>query len=182
VSTPFRARGRAGRPRQGARARGAASVLAIDPSAERREWARRFGATDVLDADDEDAIAALRRGAPREGFDWTIVTVGQGAALALGVELLRPGGTAAMVGLAPQDQPVAIDMLELVTYERRVVGSAYGTLSPPLLVARILDLYRGGALKLDELVADRFPLERINDAFDTTRSARGLRSLLHFDG
>jgi Zn-dependent alcohol dehydrogenase len=164
---------------QGARARGAARVLAIDPSAERREWALRFGATYALDAGDEQ-VAVLRADAPREGFDWTIVTVGDTGAMALGVSLLRPGGTAAIVGLAPQDTPAAMDMLDLVTYERRVVGSAYGTLSPRLLVPRILDLYRAGALDLEGLVADRFPLDRINDAFDTARAARGLRSVLHF--
>jgi S-(hydroxymethyl)glutathione dehydrogenase/alcohol dehydrogenase len=163
---------------QGARARGAAHVLAVDPSAERRDWALRFGATDGLDASDERAVATLRDAAGREGFDWTIVAVGDTAALKLGVELLRPGGTAAMVGLARQDRPVPIDMLDLVTYERRVVGSAYGTLSPALLVPRILDLYRRGSLMLDELVGDRFPLERINDAFANARSARGVRSML----
>jgi Zn-dependent alcohol dehydrogenase len=165
---------------QGARARGAARVLAVDPSAERRGWAKRFGATEALDADDEHALAALRLGAAREGFDWTIVTVGHTEAMALGIDLLRPGGTAAIVGLAPQGRPVPVDMLDLVTFERRVIGSAYGTLSPPLLVPRILDLYRAGVLELDELVADRFAFEEINEAFDTTRAAGGLRSVLHF--
>jgi Zn-dependent alcohol dehydrogenase len=163
---------------QGARARGAAAVLAIDPSAERREWARRFGATDVLAADDEQAVTALRGAAARDGFDWTIVTVGNTGAMTLGVELLRPGGTAAIVGLAPGGSTVPIDMLDLVTYERRVVGSAYGTLSPQLLVPRILDLYRAGSLQLEELVADRFPLDQINEAFDKARASRGLRSII----
>jgi Zn-dependent alcohol dehydrogenase len=166
---------------QGARTRGAAAVLAIDPSHERLEWARRFGATDVLSAGDEQAIGSLRDDAARDGFDWTIVTVGDTSAMTLGVELLRPGGTAAIVGLAPQGRAAPIDMLDLVTYERRVVGSAYGTLSPRLLVPRILDLYRAGALRLEELVGDRFALEEINQAFDTARSARGLRSVLRLD-
>jgi Zn-dependent alcohol dehydrogenase len=163
---------------QGARARGATGVLAVDRSQERLDWARRFGATEVLDALDEQRLSALRGAAPREGLDWTIVTVGHESAMRLGVELLRPGGTAAIVGLAPEGRPVPIDMLDLVTYERRVVGSAYGTLSPRLLVPRILDLYRSGAIKLDELVADRFSLEEIDAAFGTTRAARGLRSVL----
>jgi alcohol dehydrogenase (nicotinoprotein) len=85
------------------------------------------------------------------------------------------------VGLAPQGHPARVDMLDLVTYERRVIGSAYGTLDPTLLVPRILELYRAGALKLDELVADRFALADINTAFETARAARGLRSILHFD-
>jgi S-(hydroxymethyl)glutathione dehydrogenase / alcohol dehydrogenase len=167
---------------QGARARGATGVVAIDVSEERLQWAQRFGATELLHARDENRLAALRAGAPRQGFDWTIVTVGDTGAMALGIDLLRPGGTTAIVGLAPQGRPVPVDMLDLVTYERRVVGSAYGTLDPTLLVPRILELYRAGALKLDELVADRFLLADINMAFETARAARGLRSILHFDG
>ena len=163
---------------QGARARGATSVLAVDPSEDRRDWARRFGATEVLDSGAREQLDALRAAAPREGFDWTIVTSGHAGAMTLGVELLRPGGTAAIVGLAPQGRPVGVDMLDLVTYERRIVGSAYGSLSPALLVGRILDLYRAGTLELDALVGERFALEDINEAFHASRTARGLRTVL----
>lgn len=163
---------------QGARARGATEVVAIDPSEGRLELACAFGATDGIDAADADRLDALAARAPDEGFDWTIVTVGSPAAMQTGVRLLAPGGVACMVGLTPQDTPVGIDMLELVTYERRVVGSAYGTLAPPALVPRILELYRAGLLKLDDLVGDRFPLEGINDAFAMSRAAGGLRPVL----
>ena len=127
---------------QGARARGPPACSPIDASSDRLDWARRFGATELLDSRDSGRLAALRAAAPREGVDWAIVTVGRPEAMTLGIELLRPGGTVAMVGLALQGRPVPVNMLDLVTYERRVVGSAYGTLSPPLLVERILDLYR----------------------------------------
>jgi Zn-dependent alcohol dehydrogenase len=85
---------------------------------------------------------------------------------------------AVMVGLTPQDHPVPIDMLSLVTYERRIVGSAYGTQAPAVLMPRIIELYRRGALKLDELAGHRFPLDGVNEAFDTARNVRGLRTVL----
>ncbi len=77
---------------QGARARGATSVLAVDPSADRLDWARRFGATEVLDSGARESLDALRAAAPREGLDWTIVTSGHADAMTLGVELLQAGG------------------------------------------------------------------------------------------
>ena len=94
------------------------------------------------------------------------------------MELLRPGGTAAIVGLAPEGTPAAIDMLDLVTYERRIVGSAYGSMAPPILIPKIIELYRSGALLLDELVSHRFPLDGINDAFALSARAGGLRAVL----
>jgi S-(hydroxymethyl)glutathione dehydrogenase/alcohol dehydrogenase len=69
-------------------------------------------------------------------------------------------------------------MLDLVTYERRIVGSAYGTLTPAVLIPRILALHAAGALRLDELVSHTFPLEGIDEAFALSRAARGLRSVL----
>jgi Zn-dependent alcohol dehydrogenase len=163
---------------QGARIRGASAILALDPSAERRELAQRFGATRLVDSRDSDIVGTLRSAAPTDGLDWAIVTVGNTEAMRLGVELLRPGGTAAIVGLAPQGMPAPIDMLDLVTYERRIVGSAYGSMAPTILIPKIIALYRSGALLLDELVSHRFPLDAINDAFALSERAGGLRAVL----
>lgn len=163
---------------QGARIRGASEIVAFDPAGERRELAQRFGATSAIDVRDADVVDALRTAAPGAGFDWAIVTVGNVDAMRLGVDLLRPGGTAAIVGLAPEGMAVPIDMLDLVTYERRVVGSAYGSAPPPILIPKIIDLYRSGALLLDELVSHRFPLEGINEAFELSQRAGGLRAVL----
>ena len=163
---------------QGARLRGAAEIAALDASEERLERAPRFGATRTIDVRDDTLIAALRASAPRQGFDWTIVTVGRMEAMRLGVDLTRPGGTAAMVGLMPERRPVPIDLLEVVTYEKRIVGSAYGSLDPRILVPRILSLYLEGRLRLDELVSSRLPLEAIGEAFELSRRAQGLRTVL----
>lgn len=163
---------------QGARARGATAVLAVDLVPERLQQASRFGASDVVDLKDEGRIAQLRESASHDGLDWSIVTVGAAEAVQLGFDLIRPGGVVCVVGLLPQDQPVPIDMLDLVTYEKRIVGSAYGSLDPRVLIPRIIDLYLDGRLLLDELVSARLPLKLINDAFDLSRRAEGIRPVL----
>ena len=82
------------------------------------------------------------------------------------------------VGLTPENDSTPIDMLAVVTYEKTIRGSAYGTLSPLVLVPRILDLYRRGLLLLDELVTHRLPLESIDEGFDLSRRAQGMRPVL----
>ena len=166
----------------GARVRGAAEITAFDASLERLERARSFGATSDVDVRDDRALAELRDAAPHEGYDWAIVTVGAADAVRLGVDVTRPGGVTCVVGLMPEGRPVAVEMLELVTYEKRIVGSAYGTIDPRVLVPRLLALYLDGRLPLDRLVSDRFPLEQINDAFDLSRRAGGLRPVLEIAG
>jgi Zn-dependent alcohol dehydrogenase len=163
---------------QGARLRGAATIDVLDPAAARREESTRFGATGTIDPADEDVVTDLRARAPRDGYDWAIVTVGSIEAMRLGVDVTRPGGTTAIVGLAPEATPAPIDMLDVVTYEKTIRGSAYGTISPLVLVPRIVELYLQGRLLLDQLVSARLPLERIDEAFDLSRRAEGLRPVL----
>jgi Zn-dependent alcohol dehydrogenase len=163
---------------QGARLRGAAVVAALDPSPARREQATRFGATETLDPTDEDVAASLREQAPRAGYDWSIVSVGNDGAIRLAIDIVRPGGTVAVVGLMPEGRPVPVDMLELVTYEKRVVGSAYGSVSPRVLVPRLAELYLAGRLQLDALISERLPLEAIDEGFEHVRRSEGLRPVL----
>ena len=162
----------------GAGLAGASEIVAIDLVSARREQALSFGATEVLDPSDPDVGGRLRRDAALRGFDWTIVTVGRADAIALGVESIRPGGTACIVGLARQGAPVPVDMLDLVAYERNIIGSAYGTITPQLLVPRLIELYQRGRLPLERLISDRFSLAEIDEAFSHSRNAEGLRSVL----
>lgn len=163
---------------QGARLRGADEIVAFDVAPDRLDHARRFGATHTVDARDTDALERLRSRARREGYDWTIVTVGREDAVRPGIELTRPGGTTVVVGLLPENAPVPVDMLDVVTYEKKIVGSAYGSISPEILMPRIAKLYLEGRLMLDELVSERFPLDQINEAFDRSRQSAGLRPVI----
>lgn len=162
---------------QGAAARGASSVVAIDPSPQRRERALTLGATDAWNPDDK-RIAETKADARHVGLDWAIVSVGSTEAIRSAVELLRPGGVVCVVGLTKEGETSGIDMLDLVTFEKRIVGSAYGTESPTTLIPRIIDLHRSGRISLGGLVVDRLPFEEINDAFSKSRSSAGLRTLL----
>jgi Zn-dependent alcohol dehydrogenase len=163
---------------QGARLRGAAAVTAFDLSPDRLDAAQRLGATDAVDVRDDESLDGLRATARFDGYDWTIVTVGNGDAIRLGVDLTRPGGTTAVVGLTPEGSSVGIDMLDLVTFEKRVIGSALGSISPRLLVPRIAQLYLEGRLDLGALASEPLALEEINEAFDRSRRADGARPVL----
>jgi Zn-dependent alcohol dehydrogenase len=44
----------------------------------------------------------------------------------------------------------------------------------------MVELYRAGQLKLDELVTGRFGLDQINDAMAVTRRGEGLRTVIVF--
>ncbi len=63
---------------------------------------------------------------------------------------------------------------------QRILGSKMGSARLPVDVPKIVELYREGRLKLDELVSGVYPLERINEAIDSARSGAALRNVIVF--
>jgi len=50
----------------------------------------------------------------------------------------------------------------------------------PVDIPRLVDFYMRGLLDLDTIIADRMPIERINDAFDELRKGDAARSVITF--
>ena len=46
---------------------------------------------------------------------------------------------------------------------------------------RLLDLYKSGKLKLDELISRTYPVEQINEAFEALGNGEVARSTLSFE-
>lgn len=62
-----------------------------------------------------------------------------------------------------------------------MIGSMYGSARPRIEFPRLLDLYKLGKLKLDELISARFALDQINSAFEALSNGEVARSVLYFD-
>ena len=70
--------------------------------------------------------------------------------------------------------------LSLVYEERVLTGSLYGSAAPKTDIPRLIDLYRAGRLKLDELLTRSYPIEEINEAYSALESGETLRSVVTF--
>jgi S-(hydroxymethyl)glutathione dehydrogenase / alcohol dehydrogenase len=166
---------------QGAVLAGAARIIAVDLRPAALELARRFGATDTLDASDPqigDPARAVRR-MTGGGVDYSFEVVGLPETIAQAWESLAPGGRAVVVGLTPQRSQVTLraDFLS----EKALLGCIFGSSIPRVDVPRALDLYRSGRLKLDELVTRRYPLAAVNDALAALRSGATGRGILTYE-
>jgi S-(hydroxymethyl)glutathione dehydrogenase / alcohol dehydrogenase len=164
---------------QGAVLAGAARVIAVDLRPAALEVARRFGATDVIDASDpanSNPAKVVRQ--MTGGVDYSFEVVGRPETIAQAWESLAPGGKAVVVGLTPQSSKVELraDFLS----EKALLGCIFGSSVPRVDVPRMLSLYRAGRLKLDELVAQRYPLDNVNEALDALRAGANGRGVLVF--
>ena len=165
---------------QGAVIAGASSVIVSDPIAGRRELARSFGATHLLDPEHDDVLTSVREITGGIGVDYAFETAGVGALLQLGHDAIRNGGALVCVGAPPLDAQFNIDPVALfVTSQKRILGCLLGGSNSPHEIPRLIGLWRTGRLQLEQMITARRPLSDIGAAFDDLRQGVGVRTVLN---
>jgi Zn-dependent alcohol dehydrogenase len=157
----------------------AAPIIAIDVKRAKLEHAEALGATHGVDGSREDPVAAIRRLTGR-GADFTFVAVGDARAMSQACEALAPGGTCVLIGVPATGHTVPIDPRLIVTGERVVRGSSYGSARTREDLPRLVALYQAGRLRIDELITRRYALEEANEAFRALASGELARGLIVF--
>ncbi|MFJ5865612.1 Zn-dependent alcohol dehydrogenase [Streptomyces parvus] len=161
---------------QGARVRGAAQIVAVDPVASRREAALRFGATEaVAPGELADAKQRITGG---EGFDYVFEVVGKSATARTAYENTRRGGTLCVVGAGAMDDTFQVNMFELFFDEKRILPSMYGGGDVLRSYERAIALWRAGRIDLESMITHRVRLDGINDALDQMRTGEALRTCI----
>ena len=157
---------------------GAGRVIAIDRIAEKEDLARRFGATDFIDASDGQAVARIIE-MTRGGVDHAIEAIGLAKTAQDAFTMLRRGGTATIVGMIPVGQKVSLNGYEFLA-EKSLKGSNMGSNRFPVDIPRLVDFYMAGRLRLDELISRRIGLHQIEEAFAEMKGGNIARSVITF--
>jgi len=163
----------------GAAIAGAGRIIAVDVVPAKLELARRFGATDVIDATEGDVatrIIELSRG----GVHHAIEAIGAKTTVEQAFASLRSGGTATVAGMLPQGAKIELEAFRLLD-ECRLQGSRMGSNRFPTDIPRYVDFYLQGRLNLDDLVSRHIRLEQIDEAFVELRRGETVRSVVMFD-
>lgn len=161
-----------------ARIAGAGKVIALDPVPEKRALAEKLGATHSFDARAEDTVPQVVE-LTGGGVHHAIEAVGREASAQTAVKVLRRGGTATILGMMPLGSSVGLSALDLLA-SKRVQGGLMGHNRFPVDIPRLVDFYMRGLLDLDTIIAERMPLERINDALDELRKGDAARTVITF--
>ena len=146
----------------------------------RLEHAKNFGATHVVNPATGDPVEQIRDLTGGKGVDYAFEVVGLPVTMRQAYDCLAKRGVAMVVGITPTTAEVTIPSLSLVYDERVLTGSLYGSAAPKTDIPRMIDLYRAGSLKLDELLSRSYPIEEINQAYDALQSGETLRSVVTF--
>ena len=89
-------------------------------------------------------------------------------------------GTLVVVGMPANEVKTEFGPTNFAYFGQRVLGSKMGSTRLDIDVPALIDLYRQGRLKLDELVSGRFPLEKINEAIEGVTKGAALRNVIVF--
>jgi alcohol dehydrogenase (nicotinoprotein) len=168
---------------QGAALAGARNVVAVDPVAKKREAAEQLGATHSYATAGEAALSihGLTRGVMA---DKAIVTAGVVTTEVVtdAFNTIRKGGTVVITGLGDlESNNIQLNSSMLTLMEKKIHGSLFGSGDPFHDIPLMVDLYRAGDLKLDELITQTYTLDQVNQGYQDMLDGKNIRGLIVYD-
>ena len=165
---------------QGARLAGAKRIVAIDPIEFKREKAMEFGATHTFPSM-ADAMMSVMEMTYGQMADRVIMTPGvlHGEMMGEAMNLAGKGSTVVVTAISPMTSEVAnINLFQLAMWNKEIKGTIFGSMNPRADIPALLDMYRAGQLKLDELVTNTYKLEDINEGYEAMRDGTNIRGVI----
>ena len=164
---------------QGARIAGAERIIAIDQNETKLAMAKQFGATDTVNASQVSAVSQVMDMTEQRGADVAFEVIGLQQTIDDVITMTRRGGQAILVGVPRMEVMVQLPaFMGVVLQEKSIKGCWYGSSNVHTDVAKLVDLYQKGDLKLDELVSREITLDQVNDAFAAMKTGEIARSVI----
>lgn len=161
----------------GAKLAEASRILVVDVVPEKLAQARALGATDGIDARQDDPVAAIRE-LTGGGADVAIEAAGRRETMESALAAVRDGGgLCVLAGNLPYGERISVDPYDLIR-GKRLVGTWGGESRPDRDIQRYVDHYLQGRLDLAALISREYPLTRVNEALADLEQGRVLRALL----
>jgi threonine dehydrogenase-like Zn-dependent dehydrogenase len=148
----------------GAKLKGAALIIAVDPVDARLEVARRFGANVTLNPARVDVVSEIRTLTDGRGVDVAIEALGRQETFENALRSIRPGGILSSLGVYSGKLVAPYDALCAGLGDQTIVT----TLCPggKERMRRLMSMIAHGRVDLTPLVTHRFALDDIHEALD----------------
>ena len=167
---------------QGAVMAKAGRIVVVDTNPAKFEMARLLGATDCINPKDypdtpiQQVIVDLTDG----GVDYSFECIGNVHVMRAALECCHKGwGESIIIGVAGAGQEISTRPFQLVT-GRVWRGSAFGGVKGRSQLPGYVNRYLAGEIKIDEMITEVLPLERINEAFELMHAGKVIRSVIRY--
>ena len=163
----------------GARLAGAAPIVAVERDEAKRELAGARGATHAVDPSGGNPVERVLELSPG-GVDHAFEAIGTPQTIRQAWDVLRPGATAVVVGLAPRGAEVTLPAFDLLS-EKGLKGCYYGSADPAVELGVLAGLVDDGSLPVADVVSDLSDLSGVGEAFERLRRGAGTRTVIVLD-
>jgi S-(hydroxymethyl)mycothiol dehydrogenase len=162
----------------GARLAGARKIIAVDVDARKLEWAREFGATDVINSRETDPVEAIRELTEGNGADVVIEAIGRPETYKQAFYARDLAGAVVLVGVPTPDMRLELPLLDVFGRGGSLKSSWYGDCLPSRDFPMLVDLHLQGRLPLEKFVSETIALNEVEAAFAKMQRGEVLRSVV----
>ena len=163
---------------EGSRLAGAHTIIAVDIDPTKLEWAKKFGATHVIDSSKVDPVDAIREITDGNGVDVAIEAIGLPITYEQAFYSRDLAGTVVLVGVPNPEMKIELPMIEIFGRGGTLKSSWYGDCLPSRDFPMLIDLYLQGRLELDLFVSETIGLDEVEEAFHKMERGEVLRSVV----
>jgi len=136
--------------------------------------AREIGAALTINTAQQDAVEAIREATGGAGVDVALECAGHPASVRGCLEALRPLGRYTQVAICGREIPFPID--RVFFKQLTISGSICYTART---WERMMQIYRSGRVRLNDLVSVRLPITEWRAAFELCQDRKALKVLMH---
>ena len=162
----------------GALLAGARKIIAVDVDDRKLEWARQFGATDVINSREADAVEGIQALTEGNGADVVIEAVGRPETYRQAFYGRDLAGTVVLVGVPTPDMQLELPLLDVFGRGGSLKSSWYGDCLPSRDFPMLVDLHLQGRLPLEKFVSETIALDQVEAAFAKMQRGEVLRSVV----
>jgi S-(hydroxymethyl)glutathione dehydrogenase/alcohol dehydrogenase len=163
---------------QGAKVAGAATIVAVEPLAGRRETARLLGATAVVDPGEGDPVEQVRDLTEGRGADYVLEAAGSPEAQEQAFVMARRAGTVVFTGIRSQSTTITLSQPEVALRGRTLISCQMGRSSARRDVPRYVAMLEAGVVDATPILTRTYPLERIQDAVERSCAREDLTGVI----
>ena len=164
---------------QGLKSVGARLVIAAD-IADKEKWAKEFGASHFINCSEKDLVEEVYK-ITGIGVDYAFDCIGKKETQEQCVKAIHKGGKAVFAGVASVEQKgIDVNLNKLTLFQQSILGTCYGGRSPFQLVPTLLEMYKAGKIKFDEVITKEYKLEEINEAYADMFAGKNICGVIRF--
>jgi len=166
---------------QGARLAGASRIFAVDLASSKLEMAKKFGATDLVDASAGDPVAEIMGHTGKLGVDYAFEVIGIPSVVDQAYKATRRGGSMTIVGVGKLSEQFSFNALLASLTGKTIHGCMYGNVNHREDFPMLLELERLGRLDLQGMVTKTYSIDEAPQAFEDMTSGANARGVIVFD-